>query len=148
MKMKRYKLLLIALLIVGCEKDSPTAGGGESESLVGTWDLIEFTEKRDNNDITLTTDCSIMVGFGCPQTYILNADSTFSLNGFFNRSGTWSTADNYITFSQDHQAVISTYYSISSGILTFTRLYGPIHEVMANYNTTYVETFHKQQLTP
>ena len=111
------KLILIALLIVGCEKDTPTESS--VHPLVGIWNVTEITMTEGSVSQTFTIDGndSFTIIFGENNT----ASMTSTIDGESSAdSGTWSATGNYITvITTDADTEIWT-YSISGNILTIT----------------------------
>ena len=109
------KLILIALLIVGCEKDTPTESS--VHPLVGIWNVTEVTVTEGSvaQTITIEGNDSATIIFGENNT----ASITSTIDGETSAdSGTWSVTGNYITvIISDADTEIWT-YSISGNILT------------------------------
>ena len=108
------KLILIALLIVGCEKDTPTESS--VHPLVGIWNVTEVTVTEGSVSQTMTIEGNDSA------TIIFSADNTASITSTFDGetntdSSTWSVTGNYITVITDGDTEIWT-YSISGNILT------------------------------
>ena len=106
------KLLIIALLFVGCEKDSPTESS--VHPLVGVWNQTEYTT---SNGTTALDENMI-------STYIFNEDNTYNYDSIdWDELGTWSTNDNKLTtIDTERNDSIIRDYSISGDVLTMKAL--------------------------
>jgi hypothetical protein len=115
------KLLLIALLIVGCENTTDSV----DNALEGEWIFIEREYTSFNNEgEMITEDISTTNG-----SWIFNQDNTFS--GWnetsydnISYSGIWSVSSNQLTLTLiqgEESQSLSYNYSISSNILSLTR---------------------------
>ena len=109
------KLVLIALLIVGCEKDTPTESS--VHPLVGVWNVLEVTvtEGSVSQTTTLEGNNSATIIFGEDKT----ASITSTIDGETSvDSGTWSATGNFITVITTDEDTEIWNYSISGNILT------------------------------
>ena len=122
------KLILIALLIVGCSKDSPTESN--VHPLVGVWNQTEYTT---SNGITTTTT---VLDENMISTYIFNEDNTYNYDSIdWDELGTWSTNDNKLTTIDTERNDFNIKdYSISGDILTMIEAF-VLNEEAATYET-------------
>jgi len=86
------KLLILALLFWGCEKDTPTESS--VHPLVGVWKLVEFTNL---GDIPFPTEVSGWESYF--EIYTFNSDGTYMIheNNYTNATATgtgiWATSE-------------------------------------------------------
>ena len=89
--------LIILLLIVGCDKDTPTESS--VHPLVGVWEGTELKITTDEGSATISLGENTDFG---TLTYIFGADGKFSFKqavifGQATGGGTWSSTANKIT---------------------------------------------------
>ena len=109
---KLILILIIGMLFVGCEKDSPTESS--VHPLVGVWNQTEYTTSSG----TTALDENMI------STYIFNEDNTYYYDSIdWDELGTWSTNDNKLTtIDTERDDFIIRDYSISGDVLTMIQV--------------------------
>ena len=172
--MKKLIALSLLLFIIGCDKDSPTAGE-DIHPLVGTWAITQIIDVGGDPYQSLTLE-GVSTVTRIPddannETFIFNANGTYSFEAEINSvysysgnatsssgNGTWSTTDNYITLEPSAQSgqpfglfywyppyTIIQSYSVSGGILTM--IYPHTTDISAGptiYPMGTIQTYQKQ----
>ena len=112
------KLLIIALLVVGCEEDTPTESS--VHPLVGVWEGIEHSETYLSQTTTVEHNENTYVNIMCGEDGIIYSVIATSIE-ITAKSGTWSATGNKLTiiytYIEDDNTEIYN-YSISGKILT------------------------------
>ena len=131
MKMKRYKLLLIVLLIVGCDNPS---GSGNTDTIIGTWSLTEVKRTYNGEGFIGIADESYYIIF------TISSDGSFrweeyDYTGFGSEetlAGEWSIANSneFTMITQvddpDHDEIIEytdiMYYTLDTNTLIISNI--------------------------